>query len=73
VSNFEIEIASIPTRDKLVAEIFYKHEQWVEISQETDELIVRFYSPDEGNCWKFNLDEALEVLQKAKLKLLGLN
>ena len=70
MSNFEIKIASIPTRENLVAEIFYKHEQWIEISQETDELLIRFYSPTEGDFWEFSCDEALQVLDQAKKKLL---
>lgn len=39
MSDFEIEIASIPTRKNLVAEIFFKDEQWVEISQEKGSLL----------------------------------
>lgn len=47
--NFEIKIAIIPTRENLVAEIFYKHEQWIEISQETDELLINAMCELTGN------------------------
>ena len=70
--NFVIKIGSVPHREELVAEIYYNYEQWVEISQEQEPLIIRFYSPLVGKCWEFSLDEALEVLEKAKKKLLGL-
>ena len=71
MSNFRIEVADIPTRENLVVEIFYKYEQWVEISQETEEVLIRFYSPDEGDFWEFSCDEALQVLNQAKKRLLG--
>ncbi|MEI6241893.1 MAG: hypothetical protein WCP39_00620 [Chlamydiota bacterium] len=71
--KFSIKIASLPYRENLVAEIYYNHEQWVEISQETNDLlIVQFYSPLEGKYWEFDLEEALEVLQTAKKKLVAL-
>ena len=71
MSNFEIEVASIPTRENLVAEIFYKDEQWVEISQETGELLIQFYSPNHGDYWEFSFDEAIQALKQAKKKLLS--
>jgi hypothetical protein len=43
---------------------------WVQISQETDEPVIHFYSHPRGNCWDFHLEEALEVLEVAKKKLL---
>jgi hypothetical protein len=71
--KFTIKIASLPYRENLVAEIYYNHEQWVEISQEpNDLLIVQFYSPLEGKYWEFNLDEALDALQEAKKRLVEL-
>jgi len=35
-----ITIASVPDREKLVAELWYNQELWGEISQETGELIL---------------------------------
>jgi hypothetical protein len=70
-SKFEIEIASIPSREKLVAEIFYNKIQWVEISQETSELLIKFYGPLNEDCWEFPLEEAIQALEQAKMKLLN--
>ena len=70
--KFRITIASLPDRENLVAEILYKGVQWVEISQETEELTIQFYSHPRQRYWEFLLDEALEVLEKAKKRLLGL-
>lgn len=70
-SKFEIVIASLPDRERVVAEIFYENVQWVEISQETDELVIQFYSHPEQIYWEFSYDEALEVLNQGKKKLVG--
>jgi hypothetical protein len=73
LGNFDITIASLPDKEDLVAEIYYMNYQWVEISQETGELIIQFYAPPpEKECWEFCLNDALEVLEKAKQKLLNL-
>ena len=69
--KFRIVVVGLPDRKNLVAEIFYKGEQWVEISHETGELIVQFYSPNNSDFWEFPLNEALEVLETAKKKLLA--
>ena len=68
---FRITVASVPDRENLVAEISYKDEQWVEISQEHGDLIVQFYSPYKGDYWEFSFNEAVEALEKAKNKLLA--
>jgi len=44
---------------------------WVQISQETDDLMIHFYSHPTEKCWDFQVDEALEVIEKAKTKLLN--
>lgn len=71
MEKFRITIASLPDREEVVAEILYEEIQWVEISQETDELIIQFYSHPDREYWEFSIDEALEVLKKAKSKLLN--
>ncbi|HEY5260227.1 MAG TPA: hypothetical protein VIJ46_06220 [Rhabdochlamydiaceae bacterium] len=68
--KFRITVASLPDREHLVAEIFYEGVQWVEISQETGELVVQFYPHPRQKYWEFPLKEAAEVLERAKIKLL---
>ena len=63
MSDFEIEIASFPTREYVVAEI----------SQETGDLRIQFYSPLQGGYWEFSYDEALQALNQAKKRLLGIS
>ena len=65
--DFEIIIASLPDRENLVAEIFYKNTEWVEISAETPhKYVVCFCNTDDGNYWEFPFEEAMDVFQQAK-------
>jgi hypothetical protein len=72
MEKFRISIASLPDRENLVAEICYEGVQWVEISQETNETIIQFYSHPRQDYWEFILDDALEILAQAKKRLLDL-
>jgi hypothetical protein len=72
MKKFDIDITSPPDRENLVAEIFYDNIQWVEISQKTEELVIQFYAHPEQGCWEFSCNEALEALNQAKERLLGM-
>lgn len=67
--KFGINVASLPDREHLVAEILYEGVQCAEISQEADELIIQFYSHPRQKQWEFPFDEVLKVLERAKNKL----
>lgn len=73
MEKFRITVASLPDRERLVSEIIYDGVQWAEVSQETGDLIVQFYAHPQQRYWEFSLNEAIEVLEKAKRKLLGEN
>lgn len=72
MSNFEIVVASVPDRDELTAELYYKGNQWVEISHETDEMLIQFYPHPSQDYWEFSLKEALHALEKAKQRMIAL-
>ena len=72
MGKFEILIASLPHRERLVAEIYYDNMYWIQISQEEEELVVQFYSHPTEKYWIFPLEEALKVLEEARNKLLEL-
>lgn len=74
MENFRITISSLPDREELVAEIFYDHDQWVEISQEpgVEQPIIQFYPPSNKECWEFPLEDALKALELAKNKFIGM-
>ncbi|WP_316357031.1 hypothetical protein [Candidatus Neptunichlamydia sp. REUL1] len=68
--DFEITIASLPDRENLVAEIFYKNVEWIEISAEIpNQFVVVFCNNDKGDYWEFPYEEAMKVLQEAKNRL----
>jgi len=71
MENFSITVNSLPDRENLVAEIYYKNYQVAEISQETDESIIQIYSYKEKDCWEFLLEEFQKVIEEAKKKLLA--
>jgi hypothetical protein len=66
MEKFRINIASLPDRERLVAEIIYEGIQWVEISYENEDPIIQFYPHPTKGFWEFKLDDALEALEKAK-------
>lgn len=73
MEKFRITIASLPDRERLVAEILYEGVQWAEISQEKDdELIIQLYPHPREKHWEFPYDDALRTLEEAKNKLLEL-
>ena len=71
MNKFEIMIASLPHRERPVVEIYYDNMYWVQISQEKEELVIQFYSHPNEKYWEFSYEEALQVLEKAKNKLVG--
>ena len=70
MANFRITVIGPDYREFLVSEIFHEQVQWVEISQETGELIIQFYN-QEKTCVEFPLDDTLIALEAAKNDLLG--
>jgi hypothetical protein len=70
LGQFEILIASLPHRERLVAEIYYDNMYWAQISQEEEVLIVQFYSHPTKKYWEFPFEEAVKILEQAKNELL---
>ena len=69
MTEFDISLGSVPHRERLVADIFYNNKHFAEISHDNDEIIIEFYSNRDKGYWEFSFDEALQVLEKARLKL----
>jgi hypothetical protein len=66
-----ITIASVPDREKLVAELWYDQELWGEISQDTGELILEIYPGTTRPFRQLKCEELITAVQQAKDKLLG--
>jgi hypothetical protein len=65
-----ITIASVPDREKLVAELWYDQELWGEISQDTGELILEIYPSTTHHFRQLKCEELITAVQQAKDKLL---
>lgn len=71
MNKFRITVASLPDRENLVAEISYDGFQFAEISQETDhQLVIQFYRHPKNEYWEFSYNEILEIIEKAKKRLI---
>ena len=67
-----VQIASVPDRNNLVAELWYEDEQWGEISQETENTILEIYPRTNGKndkIWSFDLNEIIEKLKDAQKRI----
>ena len=69
--QFRIRISSPPDREKLVAELLVGNDQWAELNQETDELLLEVYPRQDGLPWSLDFEATLEALNAAKKRLVG--
>ena len=67
--NIEIQIASVPDREKVVAELWISDRQIAEISNEDGEMRIEFYSAPGSTQLSLSLDDLLKALNKAKRNL----
>ena len=72
MDGWKIQLASLPEKVDLVAEIWYADELWAEISYEGDVPCLEIYPRHGGEIWHFELGQALEMLVKAKQRLLDI-
>jgi hypothetical protein len=72
-NNYRIWISSPPHREKLVAEIFFGNIQWAEVFQENEDLEVEFYARPDGQDWKVEFIDAVNALNEAKRRLIGID
>lgn len=66
----ETVVASYPTYEKVVCEVWLDDEEWCLLSQEAGELEVEFYPRRDGKPWKLSYAEAISALGRAKAHLL---
>lgn len=69
MNEFKIEIASVPDRENLVAEVWFKDNLLCEINTENQLLEIEFYFTKDS-MHKFNYCSFIETLNIAKEKLL---
>jgi hypothetical protein len=66
-----IEVASVPDRDELVAELWMGDRQVAELSQDGGKQLLQLYPPADGKWWEFELDEFVSRLGEMKQRLNG--
>jgi hypothetical protein len=72
-SDIQVEIASPPDRERLVAQIVIGNEQWCEVSQESGKLELQVYHHQDGTPWVIDFDAAISALVEARQRLVGDN
>lgn len=66
------QIASVPDREKLVAERWLDNEMWGEINQEGNTINLELYPKPDGGPWRFPAEAVEKLLRMARCDLLGL-
>lgn len=66
---FSIEVASVPDRDQLVAELWIGTEQVAELSQDGRTLILELYA-SRGGHWAFDFEKFVAAVSAMKERLL---
>jgi len=69
MTEFTIEVASVPHRDELVAELWLGTEQVAELSQDGGALTLQMYPPPSGR-WEFEFESFLAAVTAMRTRLL---
>ena len=71
MNDLSITIASVPDRENVVAELWYKNQLWGELSYENNEFQLEIYPSSRGDAWNFNYEKVLQSIIDAKEKLIN--
>ncbi|HYD54774.1 MAG TPA: hypothetical protein VEA99_19225 [Gemmatimonadaceae bacterium] len=69
-TEFTIEIASVPDRDHVVAELWYGEEMVAELSREVGSLRLQLY-PRASSHWEFDFGRFQAALEDMETRLSG--
>ncbi|RLC19102.1 MAG: hypothetical protein DRI57_07645 [Deltaproteobacteria bacterium] len=70
-NNFTVEIASVPDRENLVAEIWLGDIMVAELSDCNGKAMLEIYPNDKGSRWNVECEEFIGALLLAEKKLAG--
>jgi hypothetical protein len=66
-----VEIASVPDRDEVVAEIWHNNEMVAEVQRTTSGgFRLEIYPTESGEPWSFDLEDWLSALSEAQRRLI---
>jgi hypothetical protein len=69
--KIEVQIASPPDREHLVACLVFEKHEFAELNQEAEELVVELYPKPDGTPWVFAYADLVVALAEAKRRLTG--
>jgi len=67
--TFRIELASVPDREYLVAEISLSEELFAELRWDAGRVLVQVFPRASGACWEVSLEELQRILALARDRL----
>ena len=70
-SKYEINIASVPDREQVVAEIWIGDVLFAELRREGTDVLVEMYPRPSGEPWVVESEWLSGIMLEAKSKLLG--
>jgi hypothetical protein len=66
-----VELASVPDREEVVAEIWAGTHQFAEIRRDGNEFVVQVFPPAEEGGWDLSFEQLVNALTKAQARLAG--
>ena len=69
-NTLSIEIASVPDRMGLVAELWRGNDQVAELSEDEGTLTLQVYKPPAGEFWQFDYENLIQCLADMRSQLL---
>ncbi len=68
---FDINIASVPDRHEVVAEVWSNNDLVAEVRRVGGRFLVQLHAPHDGSYWDFDLQELVQALHDARERLRG--
>lgn len=67
--ELQVQIASVPDRDELVAELWAGKYQVAELAQLEGKLVLQLYAAPDGLSWEFGLDDFIRSINELRRQL----
>jgi hypothetical protein len=68
-SGFKVEVASVPDREDVVAEVWFFDDLFAELRRENGVVRIQIYGLAKGGAWDFDDRELQTALEQARKKL----
>ena len=68
-TSFRVELASVPDRDDVVAEVWFDGELFAELRHDTGVVRLQLYDAPSGGRWDLPHDDVVAALRNARERL----